>query len=109
MAEVNHARTDGLTLDFGIGLHVGDLTFGNIGVPARLQFTVVGPAANAVSRIHDLGKALAQPVTVSAAFAAQLALDWQSLGEHELRGLAGRHLVFAPPAAAQTRSRVTAR
>ena len=101
LAGVNHARTDGLTLDFGIGLHVGDLTFGNIGVPARLQFTVVGPAANAVSRIHDLGKALAQPVTVSAAFAAQLALDWQSLGEHELRGLAGRHLVFAPPAAAQ--------
>ena len=80
LAGVNHARTDGLTLDFGIGLHVGDLTFGNIGVPARLQFTAVGPAANAVSRIHDLGKALAQPVTVSAAFAAQLALDWQSLG-----------------------------
>ena len=37
LAEVNHARTDGLTLDFGIGLHVGDLTFGNIGVPARLR------------------------------------------------------------------------
>lgn len=38
----------------GIALHVGDLTYGNIGVPQRLQFTAIGPAANQVARIEAL-------------------------------------------------------
>ena len=29
----------------GIALHVGDLTYGNIGVPQRLQFTAIGPGS----------------------------------------------------------------
>ena len=101
LAASNRGRDDGPHLACGVGLHLGDLMFGNIGVPERLQFTVVGPAANEVARIHDLGKQLSRPVLVSGVFAAQLPLEWQPLGRHELRGIAGAHEVFAPPAASQ--------
>ncbi len=101
LAASNRDRDDGLVLACGIGLHLGNLMFGNIGVPERLQFTVVGPAANAVARIQDLAKELAQPVLASAAFARQLPLDWQSMGRHTLRGIARAHEVFAPPVPTQ--------
>ena len=38
-------------LKAGIALHVGDVMYGNIGAPDRLDFTVIGPAVNLVSRI----------------------------------------------------------
>lgn len=81
----------------GIGLHLGELTFGNIGVPERLQFTVVGPAANEVARLEALTKTLDRPVLASAGFAEKLDLAWESLGRHELRGVDGPREVFAPP------------
>ena len=37
-------------LDFGLGLHIGEVLFGNIGVPERVEFSVIGPAANEVAR-----------------------------------------------------------
>ena len=84
-------------LGFDLALHIGNLTFGNIGVPERLQFTVVGPAANEVSRLHAIGRELKRSIVVSATFARQLPIEWTSLGEYELRGIAGRREVFAPP------------
>ena len=81
----------------GIGLHVGELTFGNIGVPERLQFTVIGPAANEVARLEALTKTLGHAVLASAAFAERLPITWASLGRHVLRGVAGEREVFAPP------------
>ena len=101
LAAANRDRGDEPHLACGIGLHCGDLMFGNIGVPERLQFTVVGPAANEVARIHDLAKQLARPVLVSDVFARQLPLEWQPLGRHELRGIASAREVFAPPTDSQ--------
>ncbi|MEE8271648.1 MAG: DUF427 domain-containing protein, partial [Alphaproteobacteria bacterium] len=49
-------------LAFGIGLHRGNLTYGNIGTDQRLDFTVIGPAVNEASRIEDMCKALDTPV-----------------------------------------------
>lgn len=37
-----------------LGLHVGEVFYGNIGGRGRLDFTVVGPAVNQVSRISSL-------------------------------------------------------
>jgi adenylate cyclase len=81
----------------GLALHIGDLTYGNIGVPQRLQFTVVGPAANEVSRIETLTKTLDRPMLASAAFAGLLDEPWEDLGSHVLKGIPTPIEVFAPP------------
>jgi adenylate cyclase len=76
----------GLTLDFGIALHLGQVIYGNVGVPERLQFTLVGPAVNEVVRVQDLTKTLGCPLLVTAPFAGAAAGPWRPLGEHLLRG-----------------------
>ncbi len=55
-AAVNEERAaDGAQpLEFGIGLHRGDLTYGNIGTTKRLDFTVIGSAVNEAARIESL-------------------------------------------------------
>lgn len=85
-------------VDFGLGLHVGALTFGNIGVPERLEFSVVGPAANEVARLEGLSKSLQRRVLVSEPFARLVNLDWEALGRHVLRGVSEEVMVYAPPA-----------
>lgn len=94
--EVNAARTRNgqPLLDFGLALHVGDLMYGNIGVPERLQLTVVGPTANEVARLEALTKRLGRRVLVSSRFAGNLALPWEALGTHELRGVGAPQEIF---------------
>ena len=60
----NEARAAGGRdpLRFGVGLHVGDVTFGNVGTEDRLDFTVIGPAVNRASRLEGLTKELDVPV-----------------------------------------------
>ena len=99
MARVNDDRAaSGLAaLSFGIGLHVGDVMYGNVGVPERLQFTVIGPAANEVARIESLTKELDHRVLVSSQFARNLSDGWNSLGEHVVKGVAKPLEVFYGP------------
>jgi len=99
MAAVNEERRGNgeSRLACGLALHVGTLTYGNIGVPQRLQFTVVGPAANEVSRIETLTKTLDRPVLASAAFARLVDEPWEDLGSHVLKGIPNPIEVFAPP------------
>ena len=85
-------------LAFGLGLHVGDLMYGNIGIPERIEFSVIGPAANEVDRLQELTKELGHAVVVSSAFADLLPIAWQPLGRHHLRGVGRDGDVFAPPA-----------
>ena len=102
-AESRLARTnEGLAaegeepVEFGLGLHVGDVMYGNIGVPERLEFSVIGPAANEVARIEDLTKTLGRRVLVSEAFAAVAGAHCEPLGAHPLRGVGAPVAVFAP-------------
>jgi adenylate cyclase len=92
-AERAGAGLDPLAL--GIGLHVGDVKYGNIGVPERLQFDVMGPAVNEVVRLEGLTKRLGRQVLASGAFVHCLPLDWEPLGRYELRGLGEPREVFA--------------
>ena len=86
-------------IDFGVGLHLGDVAYGNIGVPARLCFTVIGPTANEVARLESLTRTLGHPVLASDRFAHEIELAWQHLGRHELRGARTPRAVFALPPA----------
>lgn len=76
--------------DFGLGLHLGEVEFGNVGARERLDFTVVGPAVNEVARIEAMSRALDQNVVVSAAYAAAAGpaeTGLVSLGRYALRGV----------------------
>jgi adenylate cyclase len=92
-AERLDAGLDPLAL--GIGLHAGDVKYGNIGVPERLQFDVIGPAVNEVVRLEGLAKTLGRQILASGAFARCLPLGWEPLGRYELRGLGEPREVFA--------------
>ncbi len=98
-------RERAAALDFGIDLHVGDVMYGNIGVPDRLQFTVVGRAANEVARLQNLNKSLHRRVLATGQFAQNLDIPWEPMGAHELLGVGAPLEVFAlPEAAASTDS-----
>jgi adenylate cyclase len=90
MAALNERRAGAKLepLGYGIGLNVGDVMYGNIGTPKRLDFTVIGPAVNTAARLEGLTKSLACTALFSGAFAdmAGSAL-LRSLGKHPLRGL----------------------
>ncbi|MHA1113963.1 MAG: adenylate/guanylate cyclase domain-containing protein, partial [Alphaproteobacteria bacterium] len=83
-------------IDFGTGLHIGDVVFGNIGVGDRLAFSVIGPAANEVTRLETLTKELNEPILVSGEFAAHVRTELRSLGRHRLRGVGAPLEVLAP-------------
>jgi uncharacterized protein (DUF427 family)/class 3 adenylate cyclase len=93
--DANRQRPDLPALHYGIGLHIGDVTYGNIGIPERLQFTVIGSAANEASRIEGMTKLLGVPVVVSAKFAARYGGKLVSKGVFELKGVSDRHELFA--------------
>ena len=93
-------RERAAALDFGIDLHVGDVMYGNIGVPDRLQFTVVGQAANEVARLQKLNKSLRRRVLATGQFAQNLDIPWEPMGTHELLGVGAPLEVFALPEAA---------
>ena len=90
------AAVDGTPLAFIATLHVGQVVYGNIGSPDRLDFTVLGPAVNLVSRLEGLAKELDRPLLCSAAFAAALDAPLASIGRFALKGVAEPEEVFAP-------------
>ena len=83
---------------FGLGLHLGELLYGNIGVPSRIEFSVIGRAANEVSRLESLTKEVGEPVLVSRAFRDVLDVPWRDLGTYEVKGVAEEMEVYAPGA-----------
>jgi adenylate cyclase len=81
----------------GVGLHLGPVTFGNIGTEDRLDFTVIGPAVNRAARLESLTKELAVPILASAEFNAACTIPLKSLGKHLLRGVPAPVEVFTLP------------
>jgi adenylate cyclase len=81
-------------IDFGLALHVGDVLYGNIGVAQRLEFSVVGAAANEAARLEGLTKELQHQVLLSEEFVERLPGPYRSLGRHELRGVGAAVEVF---------------
>jgi adenylate cyclase len=85
-------------LPFGIGLHLGQVMYGNIGAPDRLDFTAIGPAVNIASRIEGMCKQLGYPVLISQAAASHCTAPLVPVGSHPLRGSATPLALFTLPA-----------
>ncbi|MGF1562572.1 MAG: adenylate/guanylate cyclase domain-containing protein [Geminicoccaceae bacterium] len=94
-------RPDGAPLRTGIALHLGEVFFGNVGAPERLDFTVIGRAVNTASRVEALSKTLGRPLLITAPVAALLSCPLEPLGEHALRGVGQPLALFAPAASAR--------
>jgi adenylate cyclase len=77
--------------DVYLGLHIGDVFYGNIGSNERLDFTVIGPAVNEVSRIATLCRAFERDVVMSQSFVASAPppkhAEIVSIGRYALRGV----------------------
>lgn len=84
-------------LNYGVGVHVGDVMYGNIGSRTRLDFTVIGPAVNMASRLEALTKQLGRTVLLSRAFADFVKGDFEleRVGEHPVRGFTDPIELFA--------------
>jgi len=76
-----------------VGLHVGEVFYGNIGSEDRLDFTVVGPAVNEVSRIASMCRSVDRELLTSQAFRTGLDAAGRnylvSTGRFALRGISG--------------------
>lgn len=80
---------------FSISVAVGDVMFGNIGVPERLSFSVIGPVVNLVSRMDDASKGLGRAVLVTREVAAVEPACWASLGAQHFEGVSHAVELFA--------------
>jgi adenylate cyclase len=100
--ELSRRRTEeGLpTSEVYLALHLGDVFYGNIGSKDRLDFTVIGPAVNEVSRMLAMSRSVERDVLLSSSFVG--ALDaatcrrLASVGRYALRGVAEPQELFTP-------------
>lgn len=104
---LNAAPDDGLPakerwapLKMGIGLHKGDVFFGNVGGRDRLDFTVIGRAVNEASRVEALCKEIGRPLLLTDPVFEQLDQATRDrlelMGHHELRGVEHKVAIYSP-------------
>jgi len=95
----------GRHLSFGLGLHLGEVIFGNVGTEERLAFGLVGGVVNEVARIESLTKSIGRPVLLTEPVALGLHGDAErcaragltDCGLQPLRGVAQPLRLWAMP------------
>lgn len=97
LASLNHRRRrhGQPAIEFGVGLNVGEVVYGNVGAPDRLDFTVMGPAVNRTARLESLTKTLDCNILFSQVFADLIDTPAQSLGLHAMKGITDAQPVYA--------------
>ena len=100
LAELNQRReAEGRpTTSIYLGLHIGDVFYGNIGSKDRLDFTVVGQAVNEVNRIASMCSSADREVLFSSSFRESLpegeGAKLVSVGRYALRGVGRAQELF---------------
>lgn len=93
-----------LEVDFGIGLHFGEVAYGNVGSKTRIDFTVLGSAVNIAARLEGLCREFQRPVLFSKAVADRLPEPADRLGEAVLKGMSESNDIFTLERAVGTTS-----
>lgn len=83
-------------IGYGIGLHIGNVMFGNVGLKDRLTFSAFGAAVNEVQRLQGLTKRYSNQVIASEAFATYCGGSWITLGEEAVGGTGEKMTVLSP-------------
>ena len=87
----------GLTeIGFGVGLHVGNVMFGNVGLNDRLTFSAFGTAVNEASRLQALTKKYPRQLIASKDFADYCGGRWITIGKEKLRGVGQKLTILYP-------------
>ena len=94
-----HAANRGLAanrieFDHGVGLHLGQFQFGNIGSLRRMDFTVIGSDVNFASRIESQCAALGVRLLMSEAFAGRCGQAASQVALSALKGFEGEHRLY---------------
>jgi adenylate cyclase len=89
LGKLNEKRTAAgkPTTEIYLGLHIGEVFYGNIGSRERLDFTVIGAAVNEVARIAAMCRSAERDVLLSANFASAAPASTVSVGRYALRGV----------------------
>ncbi|MCC6203728.1 MAG: adenylate/guanylate cyclase domain-containing protein [Hyphomicrobiales bacterium] len=98
MASLNEARRrDGLEeIGYGIGLHVGNVMYGNVGLTDRLTFSAFGSAVNEAQRLQALTKKHPYQIIASSDFADYCGGSWLTIGREQLAGASQKLTIMHP-------------
>ena len=89
-------RVGQAALDFVVALDLGEVAYGNIGGPSRLDFTIIGAPVNRVARLTALAKRLRRNLLLTEPAATALGGGTRSLGQQMLKGFERAEEVFEP-------------
>ncbi|MEZ5783129.1 MAG: adenylate/guanylate cyclase domain-containing protein [Rhizobiaceae bacterium] len=98
MAKLNEDRhSRGLdSIGYGIGLHVGNVMFGNVGLSDRLTFSAFGSAVNEAQRLQTLTKKYPHTTIASSEFADYCGGAWATIGREQLPGVSQKLTIMYP-------------
>ena len=82
-------------IEFGVGLNIGEVVYGNVGAPDRLDFTVMGPTVNRTARLESLTKELDRDVLFSKEFSEYIDAPTEFLGDFAMKGIDVAQPVYA--------------
>lgn len=89
LSELSGFEYSGIPVKVGIALHYGEVSYGNVGSGNRLDFTLIGPDVNIVSRIQNVCSERGEALLMSDAFRDEAGInDAISIGRQRLKGFA---------------------
>lgn len=98
--ELNNARIHRgeMPIEFGVGIHTGEVVFGLVGMIGRSDYTAIGDTVNTAARLSGLCSSLGKGIVISEETAGRLnsvGLPLHELGLATLRGKTQPVTIFA--------------